>query len=249
MRAATLVAMLATASCSSGASSADTRVVALTAATTNAVNATTEVASTGVTSPAAPTTTLVPGPAPETIATTGGATSAPATTAPIDGAALLQAAFATLAPGYHFATTVTIDGVVTITSEGDRVGDGTRLTIVRDGASVAYVITPAGTWVQPDGGEWEQLDTVAASTDPIQALGAPLSVIVTAGDGTAIRLAVSVPAASLGLPGDVPQTVSVLIDGTTVREVGYSTAVGNGTATVVAILSPIVDTTPVVAPV
>ena len=80
---------------------------------------------------------------------------------------MLSAAVAAMAPGYHYRSTVTVDGVVAVEADGDRVGDGTRLGVTRDGASVQYVITPDGTWVMPDGGEWDQLDTPAATSDPI----------------------------------------------------------------------------------
>ena len=122
------------------------------------------------TAPLAPTT------APPAPGSTAPPAAAPPTTVapPVDGAAVLSAAVAAMAPGYHYRSTVTVDGVVAVEADGDRVGDGTRLGVTRDGTSVQYVITPDGTWVMTDGGEWDQLDTPAATSDPIAALAAPI---------------------------------------------------------------------------
>jgi hypothetical protein len=153
-----------------------------------------------------------------------------------------------MAPGYHFTTTLSVDGATVLTADGDRVGEGTRLGVVKDGVAVQYVITPAGTWVKPDDGEWQQLETTAP-TDPVAALAAPDSVAVTAVDGTATTLAVVVPAASLGLSGDAPVTLSVRVDGGTIVSVGYATTIDGHPAVMAAAIGPVADASPVVAPI
>ena len=50
-----------------------------------------------------------------------------ATPAPVDGAAVLQQAVAGTAAGYHFNQTATVDGVVALTVDGDRLTDGARV--------------------------------------------------------------------------------------------------------------------------
>src|SRR3954454_7801323 len=107
----------------------------------------------------APTTTASPAaPAPA-------ATGAPA---PLpDPAATLQGALASLTTTYHFVSTVTLDGAVALVADGDRVGDGSRLTLTSGDGKVSYLITPDGSWVMPDGGDWQPLDTDPADADPI----------------------------------------------------------------------------------
>jgi hypothetical protein len=179
-------------------------------------------------------------------ASTAGAETA--TSAPIDGAALLNAALDSIAAGYHFTNTVSVDGAVVLTADGDRVGDGTRVGVVRDNVAVQYIITPEGTWVQPEGGDWEQLDTPAATTDPIGALRTPTSVTVTGVNGTSTTLDVTVPATSLGIAGEGSVVVSPVIDQGTIKAIVYNTTVDGRPATVQAVIGAVVDSTPVVPP-
>ena len=205
---------------------------------------------------AAPTTTSRPAPADTTRTSVGEAeqpqTEPPAPTAaptvPVDGNAALQAALAALAPGYHFNTTITIDGANVLTADGDKVGDGTRLGVVRDNVVVQYIITPAGTWVQPDGGEWDELDTPAATTDPVSALGLPLGVSVDSVVDATTNLTVSVNPGGLGLVGTEPVNVTVALASGALQTVTYTTTVDGKPAIVVATFSAVVDGSPVVPP-
>jgi hypothetical protein len=172
-----------------------------------------------------------------------------AVTVPIDAAGLLQQSLAAIAGGYHFRTGVTIDGAEILVAEGDRVGDGTRLTIWANGTSVAYAITPGGSWVFPEGGEWEALDTPPATTDPLGALSAPVAVTGTSPDGVAASIVATVAASSLGVPGEGNADVLLQLAGTTLSEVSYLASVDGRTATVRSILGPVVDPTPVAAPI
>ena len=195
-------------------------------------------------------TTLPAATDPGAIGTTldASAPSAPATAA-VDGAALLHGAIASMSAGYHFTTTLTVNGVVVLSADGDRVGDGTRLAVTRGDVSVQYVITPAATWVQPEGGDWQQLDTASASTDPIAALASPSAVAVTAVDGTATIVNASVPAAALGLGGDNAVTMSARIDNGAITSVGYDATIDGKPAIMQASIGPVVDGSPVVAPI
>ena len=44
--------------------------------------------------------------------------------------------------GYHFNQTATVDGVVALTVDGDRLTDGARLAVSNEAGLVFYVITP-----------------------------------------------------------------------------------------------------------
>jgi hypothetical protein len=194
-----------------------------------------------VTTPAAPTS------GPTTIATT---VAVAATAAPVDGAALLQQAIAATANGYHFNQTNTVDGTVALTIDGDRLPSGTRLAVSNASGLVSYIITPDGMWLMPENGEWELDDSDPPTIDPIAALGAPTSVAVTSNDGTTVQLAVTVPAASLGVAdtGDAPLQVSVVGGGLT--GINYATTTADGkSASANVIIGPAVDASPVVPPI
>jgi len=193
----------------------------------------------------APSTTATAGPT--TVATT---VAAPGTPAAVDGTTLLQQAVAATGNGYHFNQTNTVDGVVALTIDGDRLPSGARLAVSNASGLVFYVITPDGMWLMPENGEWEQDDSDPPTIDPIAALGSPTSVAVTSNDGNTVQLAVSVPAASLGVAdsGDAPLQVSVVGGGLT--GINYSTTTADGkAATANVIIGPPVDASPVVPPI
>jgi hypothetical protein len=168
--------------------------------------------------------------------------------APPDGAAALQAAFDQIAAGYHFATTATVNGAVAITAQGDRVADGTRMSVASNGASVDYVVTPGGTWVNKDG-TWSEITDTTPPSDPIGVLRAPASVTVTSfGAGAPTVLTASYPAAALSLPGDAPVNVTFTINGTTLASLGYTTTTDGGAADVHTDITALVDSSPVTLP-
>ena len=212
--------------------------------------------STLATLPGIVSTTATSTPTSQTVSPTTSANSsapttstAPAPAVPVDGAALLQNALGAISAGYHFATTVTVDGATVLSAEGDRVADGTRLSVTQNSASVKYVITPVGTWVKPGDGDWQKLDTPAATTDPILALQSPTAVTVDSADPAATTLSVSVSAQSLGLTGDAQVVVAVAITGGSLRSVSYSTTIAGKAAAVQASIGAVVDGSPVVAPI
>ncbi|HZX56528.1 MAG TPA: hypothetical protein VFE86_17700 [Ilumatobacteraceae bacterium] len=191
--------------------------------------------------------TTAPASGPTTVATTVAVAGTPAA---VDGAALLQQAIAATGNGYHFNQTNTVDGAVALTIDGDRLPTGARLAVSNPSGLVFYVITPDGTWLMPDNGEWELDDSDPPTIDPIAALGAPSSVAVTSNDGTTVQLAVTVPAASLGVAdaGDAPLQVSVVGGGLT--GINYSTTTADGkSASANVVIGPAVDASPVVPPI
>jgi hypothetical protein len=173
-----------------------------------------------------------------------------ATVAPVDGAALLQQAIAATGGGYHFNQTATVDGVVALTIDGDRLPDGARLAVSNDSGLVYYIITPDGTWLMPDNGEWEADDSAPPAVDPIAALAAPTSVAVASNDGTTVQLVVTVPLGSIGIPGDGDASLQVSIVGGALTSIVYlvTTPDGRSVAATTAI-GAVVDPSPVVAPI
>ena len=187
-----------------------------------------------------------PAAAPTTIAV-----AATAAAADIDPVALISAGLDALAAGYHFTTTVTLDGADVLVADGDHVGDGTRISVTRsDGAAVDYVVTPAGSWVRPTGGEW---DVVASdtppTTDPLVALRTPTTASVTSIEGTVTTIVATVPALALGVAADGEAQVLITLDGTALRDISYSTQLDGRAAVVRSLVGPVADATAVVAPV
>jgi hypothetical protein len=112
---------------------------------------------------------------------------------------------------------------------------------------VSYAITAEGTWVFSDG-SWSELDQPAPAVDPVSALRAPQSIVVTSyGSGPTV-LTGTYPAAALSLAGEGTVDVALEIDGTTLTSITYVSTQTGAPATVRADITPLVDATPVTLP-
>lgn len=189
--------------------------------------------------PPAPITTT-----PGTPAATAPAIPAPTTTLP-DAATLLQQSFDALAPGYHFVTQATVNGVPALTAEGDQIAGNTRMAVTSQDKTVDYVVMPDGTWVAQDG-TWQELDSPAPATDPISALRAPQSVVVANYAPPSTTLTATYPASALSLPGDQPVNVSFEFNETALTAISYASP--DGASTVRTDISAVVDATPITSP-
>ena len=173
-----------------------------------------------------------------------------ASTVPVDGAALLQQAVAATGAGYHFNQTNTVDGVVALTVDGDRLPDGARVAVSNASGLVFYVITPDGTWLMPENGEWELDDSDPPSVDPIASLSSPRSVAVARSDGTTVQLVVNVQISSIGLAGDGDAPLQVSIVSGALTSIVYSTTTADGkAAAATTAIGAVVDPSPVVPPI
>ena len=189
-------------------------------------------------------------------ATSSVTATTPATTVPvnapegtIDPAGGLQQALAALSTGYHFSSVVLVNGTQSLAADGDRVGDASRLVLTGDGGTVAYIITPEGSYAQPENGEWSVLDVAPATSDPITALYTPTAVaLLPTADGSVV-VRVTVSAVSLGIAADGNVDVDVTLAGDAITQISYTAAVDGGTAQVVTTISAVVDATPIVAPI
>lgn len=165
-----------------------------------------------------------------------------------DGSALLQQAFDQLAAGYHFVTTATVNGALVVTAQGDRVNDGTRLSVASNAATIDYVVTPNGTWVNQNG-TWTELSDPAPVSDPIGSLRAPTSVVVSASaNGAPSKLTASYPASALSVPGDNVINVVFALDGATLRSLSYTTSANGAPAVVTSAITALIDSSPVTLP-
>jgi hypothetical protein len=181
--------------------------------------------------------------------TTTVAVAAP-TLAPVDGAAVLQQAVASTGGGYHFNQTATVDGVVALTIDGDRLPDGARMNVSSDAGLVSYIFTTAGVYLMPADGEWELDDSDPPAVDPINALAAPTSVAVAGNDGTTVQLVVTVPNSAVGIATEGDASLQVAVVGGVLSTISYSTVTPEGKAAATSvIISPVIDPSPVVPPI
>ena len=195
---------------------------------------------------AAPTTTVLPTAAPTVAATTPAPAPAttPATVALPDGPTVLQQSIDALAPGYHFSSTVTLNGNVALTSVGDQIGLASRQQITSQGVTVDYIVLPEGTW-KGENGVWDELEEPAPAVDPLAALRSPTAVTVAAATAELTTLVATYPAAAFGVAGDVIN-VTVEVAGTALRSFSYTTPDGSGTSRTD--IGPLTDTTPITSP-
>lgn len=225
------------------ASGSDASTSTVSGSTSTSIGATTSVVAPSSVTP----TTVVP----TTAAPDPGSTAAPTTPAPPpspDPTATLQQGLAGLGTSYHFATTASVDGAVVATAEGDRIGDGSRLAVTANGATVQYVVTPDGTWVREDGQDWEPLDDPPATTDPVIALTTPTSVALGGVDGANVTVRATVPATALGIPGDGDVPVDAVVANGVLTSVTYASTLGGKPAGVTATFGPPADAAPVTVP-
>jgi len=165
-----------------------------------------------------------------------------------DAAAMLRSALAGLGMAYHFSATITVNGAPALSVEGDRIGEGSRMEVASNGATVSYVVLPDATWVRASGGAWEVLQDPPASVDPIEALSAPTSLSVPVTDGQTSQFDAAVPSTSLGVVGDAAVPVHVVLTAGALTKVSYATVVSNVSAQVDTTFGPAIDVSEVVAP-
>ena len=197
---------------------------------------------------AAPTSAASTTTTPATTTLAPGDTTPTSSLPVIDAPAVLQQAFDALGGGYHFVTTAIVNGEVAITAIGDRVADGTRMSVSSSGATIDYVVTPDGTWVNQQG-TWSELSDPAPVSDPIGSLRAPISVQVASFTGTAqVGLAATYPSSALSLPGDAMVEVSFVLTGGSLVSLSYRTTGGGVEANVESMITLLADTSPVTLP-
>ena len=169
-------------------------------------------------------------------------------TAPIDGQKLLANALASFASGYDFIGTVTINSEQATVIAG-RWFDGSSQVSIRSGSGeVEYITTADGQWARLPGSEWEELDGLPQSENPLAALSSPTSLEVSSSNTNTVRLSASYPAAELGLVGDPIDVILVIEDGLLVRA-SYDIEIDGNTGGSVTEFAKLGDTTPIVNPI
>ncbi len=107
-------------------------------------------------------------------------------TEPRDGGGLLSSALALYGDGYQFAAVAEVQGSEAAMISGVVIGQSAQMTITSGDATVSYVITPDGSWIQTEGGEWLEVDSVGAIERPLEDLASPTSVTIVSTNDTGI---------------------------------------------------------------
>jgi len=101
----------------------------------------------------------------------------------IDAGGLLASALSLYASGYQFASVAEVQGSEAAEITGAIVGLSAKMTVLSGNATVSYIITPEGSWIQTEDEEWQEVDTIGAIEQPLADLAAPTSItIVSSGD-------------------------------------------------------------------
>ena len=149
-----------------------------------------------------------------------------------DATGLITDAIAKLGPNYHFATSVKVGDQVVLSAQGDRVGEGSRISLSGDAGVVSYVIVGGASWAKPDDGVWAQLESAPANADPLAALARATSATVVKAEGETTTVEVTVANSDLGIAGDGSSQVTVQITSGVLVFVVYATTVDNQAAVV-----------------
>lgn len=100
----------------------------------------------------------------------------------VDAGALLSSALALYGDGYQFISVAEVQGSEAAEITGVIVGQSAQMTVSSGDATVSYIITPAGSWIQTEGGEWQQVDSVRTIERPLGDLVAPTSITIVSSD-------------------------------------------------------------------
>jgi len=110
------------------------------------------------------------------------------------------------------------------------------------------VITPEGRWARDPGGDWVTLQENPPLADPLSMLTAPKAIEILAVDGATVTIAAAYGGVALGFPDTEQITVEMVIAGSRLRSLRYSTEAGGDVATVETEISSKLNIEPVTAP-
>ena len=187
---------------------------------------------------------------------TASAGASSATTSAVPGASgssvaagdRLATAFASMAAGYTFDSTITVTGKVATHATGRWVAGSSEFVIESGGIAITYRTIPPVAWVLKPGTDWVVVAGAVPGGDPLDALSKPLSSAITANGADGLSVVGRYAPGDLGLTasGSVPVSLLIAPDGSVTAT--YSVDTTGGTSTSVVILRPAVNPEPVVAP-
>lgn len=198
----------------------------------------------GEVAPAPPGFTYAPGATPGSTALGSG----PAATSAIAPGDRLAGAFAAMAGGYTFESTVSLGGKMATHVTGRWIGGASEFVIEASGTSITYRTIPPHAWVLRPVDGWVAVDGTVPGGDPLDALARPRTTTVDADTSAGIRLVGTYPATDLGLAGTGTVKVAILVapDGSVTAT--YSADTKSGTASSEVAIRPAANQAPIAAP-
>jgi len=166
----------------------------------------------------------------------------------VDVGQLLTDAIEAVGTRYEFATSVGMLGETLTRVSGRLYDDSSAYLITTSGSELEYVITPEGRWARDPGGDWVTLQENPPLADPLSMLTAPKAIEILAVDGATVTIAAAYGGVALGFPDTEQITVEMVIAGSRLRSLRYSTEAGGDVATVETEISSKLNIEPVTAP-
>ncbi len=101
----------------------------------------------------------------------------------IDPGELLSQALALYEDGYQFGAVAEVAGSEAAKIAGVVIGQSAQMDVTSGDATISYIITPDGSWIQTEGGEWQEVEASGPIERPLANMASPTSItIVSAGD-------------------------------------------------------------------
>ncbi len=99
-----------------------------------------------------------------------------------DGRALLSSALAMYDDGYQFAAVAEVQGLEAAAVNGVVIGQSAQMTVLSGDATISYVTTRDGSWIQTEGGKWQVVGTAGPIERPLDHLASPTSITILSSD-------------------------------------------------------------------
>jgi hypothetical protein len=152
-----------------------------------------------------------------------------------------------LVPGYTFESTVSLDGDLASRASGRWLNGTGEFAIEAQGGALIYRTVPPRAWVHEDESGWIELDSGSPLGNPIDVLLNPTTIATVGGQGDALSLKATYPAAALGLSGD-PVTVDLTLAANGSVTATYRMDTPAGEAFSETLMKPAANLEPVTAP-
>jgi hypothetical protein len=169
----------------------------------------------------------------------------PSATSPAQGR--LTTTLQALVAGYTFEATVSLEGNVATRASGRWLNGTGEFAIEAQGAALIYRTVPPQAWVLENDSGWIELDSGSPLGNPIDAFLKPTTLATVGGQGDAMEIRATYPAAAFGLSGD-PVAVDLTLGADGSVTATYRTATPAGEAVSETLMTPAANLEPVTAP-
>lgn len=103
---------------------------------------------------------------------------------------MLASALAQYSDGYRFDALAEIRGAEAAKISGVVIGTSAQMDVTSGEATISYIITPQASWIQTEGGEWQEVESSGTIDPPLDNMASPLSIsIVATSDGITTAVA------------------------------------------------------------